>query len=138
MIAFREKFDFVGAFRDSPITGLDWGAFFNLPPSIKRDICYQSIQERRCNKGKGKGKGKMVTIEEVLDEQEVSAVVTDQNLGELINFYPKGIVNKENGGFGIMRILVDAPSVVNLVPIQLHQFIRAKLRKAADILIQLP
>ena len=35
LMAGREKFDFVGAFRDSPVTGLNWGSFFDLAPSVK-------------------------------------------------------------------------------------------------------
>jgi len=43
MMAGREGLDFVGAFRDSPVTGLNWGSFFDLAPSVKRDICYQLV-----------------------------------------------------------------------------------------------
>jgi len=42
-IVGRGKFAFVSTFRESPITGLNWGAFFNLAPSIKPDICSQHI-----------------------------------------------------------------------------------------------
>ena len=38
MMAGWEKFDFVGAFRDAPVTGLSWGSFFDLAPSVKKDI----------------------------------------------------------------------------------------------------
>jgi len=109
-----------------------------LAPSIGRDICYQYSEEPTGNKGKGKAKGKIVTIEEVPHEQEVSAIVTDQNLGHVINFYTKGIVTKEKGEFCVTRILVDAASVVNLIPIHLHQFMAAKLGKAAGMVIVYP
>jgi len=135
MMAGREKFDFVGAFRDSPVTGLNWGSFFDLAPSVKRDICYQPVQERTRNKGKGKGKGKKVTIEEVPDEQEVSAVVTDRNLGDVINLYTKGIVTTEKGAFRVSRIFVEAGSVVNLMPIHLRKYMGGKLRKAGGMVI---
>jgi len=136
MMAGREKCDFVGAFHDSPITGLKWGSFFNLAPSVKRDICYQLVQERTRNKGQGKGNGKTVTIDEVPDEQEVSAVVTDRNLGDMINFYLKGIVTTEKGEFRVLRILVDAGSVVNLMPIHPLEYTCAKLRKAEGMVIR--
>jgi len=137
-MAGSDKFDFVGAFRDSPITCLNWGVFLNLAPSIKRDIWYQHIQQCRRHKGKGKGKVKMVTFEDVPGGQEVSAVVTDLNLGEVINFYTKGIGTKEKGGFCVTRSLVDAAaSGVNLMAIHLHQFMGAKLRNAAGIVILL-
>ena len=46
MMAGREKFDFVGALRDAPVTGLKWGSFFNLAPFLNRDICHLLVQER--------------------------------------------------------------------------------------------
>lgn len=109
-----------------------------MAPSIGRDICYQHSEEPTGNKGKGKGKGKIVTIEDVPHEQEVSAIVTDQNLGDVINFYSKGIVTKEKGEFCVTRILVDTASVVNHIHIHLHQFMGAKLGKAAGMVIVLP
>jgi len=68
MMVTRQKFDFVGAFCDSPVTGLNWGSFFDLAPSVKRDICHQLVQEGTRAKRKGNGKGKKVTIKEVQDE----------------------------------------------------------------------
>jgi len=136
MMAGREKFDFVGAFRDSPITGLNWGSFFDLAPSVKQDICYQLVQELTRKKGKGQGKGKKVTIEEVPDKQEVSAVITDRNLGDVINFYTKGIVTTEKGEFRVLRILVEAGSVVNLLPIHLLEYTGAKLCNAGGMVIR--
>jgi len=136
LMAGREKFDFVGAFRDSPVTDLNWGSFFDLAPSVKRDICRQLVQERTCTNGKGKGKGKKVTIEEVQDEQQVSAMATDRDLGDVVNFFTKGVIRTEQGTYRISRILVDAGSVVNLMPIHLLRFIGAKLRKAGGMVIR--
>jgi len=137
MMAGREKFDFVGAFREAPVTGLSWVSFFDLVPSVKRDICHLLVQERAkgLNKGKGKGKGKAkkVTIEEV--EEEALAVATDRDLGDVVNFYTKGIIRTEEGSYRISRILVDAGSVVNLMPIHLLRFIGAKLCKAGGMVI---
>ena len=65
-------------------------------------------------------------------------MVTDENLEDVIHFYTKGIVTKEKGGFCVTGILVEATSVVNLMAIHLHQFISAKLHKAAGIVILLP
>jgi len=75
-------------------------------------------------------------IEEVPDEQEVSAIVTDRNLGDVINFYTKGIVTREKGEFRVSRILVDAGSVVNLMPIHLLEYTGEKLRKAGGMVIR--
>jgi len=111
------------------VTGLNWGSFFDLAPSVKRDICRQLVQERTSTQGKGKGKGKKVTIEEAQDEQEVSAVATDPDLGDIANFFTKGVVRTEQGSYRISRILVDAGSVVNLMPIHLLRFIGAKVWK---------
>jgi len=36
MMVGRDKFDFLGAFQEAPFTGLNWGSFFNLAPSVKR------------------------------------------------------------------------------------------------------
>ena len=136
MMAGRGKFDFVGAFRDSPVTGINSSSFFALAPSLKRDICRQLVPERTRTKGKGKGKGKKVTIEEVQDEQEVSAVATDQDLGDVANFFTRGVVRTEQGRYRISRILVEAGSVVNLMPIHLLWFIGAKLQKAGGMVIR--
>ena len=136
MMAGREKFDFVGAFHHSPVTGLNWGSFFDLAPSVKQDICNQLVQELTRKKGKGQGKGKKVTIEQVPDKQEVSAVITDRNLGDVINFYTKGIVTTEKGEFRVLRILVEAGAGVNLLPIHLPEYTGAKLCNAGGMVIR--
>ena len=147
MMAGREKFDFVGAFRDAPVTGLKWGPFFDLAPSVKRDICHLLVQERakglERGKGKGKGKVKTVTIDvgvgngpAVEAEEEVLAVASDRHLGDVFNFYTKGTIDTEAGSFQVSRILVDAGSVVNLMPIQLLKLIGAKLQRAGRMVIQ--
>jgi len=97
------------------------------------------VQERAkgLNKGKGKGKGKAkkVTIEEV--EEKALAVATDRDLGDVVNFYTKGIIRTEEGSYRISRILVNASSVVNLMPIHLLRFIGAKLCKAGGMVIRI-
>ena len=144
MMAGREKFDFVGAFRDAPVTGLNWGSFFDLAPSVKKDICHLLVQERTKSlakgKGKGRGKGKKVTIDAGVgsgpEEEEVLAVATDRDLGDVANFYTKGTIRTGEGEFRVKRILVDAGSVVNLMPIHLLRFIGANLRKAGGMVIR--
>ena len=140
MMAGREKFDFVGAFRDAPVTGLSWGSFFDLAPSVKKDICHLLVQERGKRRGKGKGKAKRVTIdtegEEAAEAAAVQAVASDRNLGNVANFYTKGIIPTGEGEYRISRILVDAGSVVNLMPIHLLRFIGAKLSKAGGMVIR--
>src|SRR5207237_7878677 len=57
-------------------------------------------------------------------------------LGEVANFYTKGTVRTEGGLYRISRILVDAGSVVNQMPIHLLRFIGARLRKAGGMVIR--
>jgi len=85
-------------------------------------------------KARGKGKCKMVTIEEV--KEEARAVATDRDLGDVANFYTKGIVRTGEGSYCISRILIDAGSVVNLMTIHLPRVIGAKLRKAGGMIIR--
>ncbi|RPA99767.1 hypothetical protein L873DRAFT_1806286, partial [Choiromyces venosus 120613-1] len=61
MMAGREKFDFVGAFRDALV----------LAPTVKKDIC-RLLAKRRGTPG------------------EVQSVVTDRDLGDVANFYTRG------------------------------------------------
>lgn len=78
-----------------------------------------------------------MTIKEVQDEQEVSAMATDQDLGEVANFFTKGVVRTGKGTYQISIILVDARSVVNLMPIHLLWLIGAKLRKEGATVIRM-
>jgi len=55
LMAGRDKCDFVRAFRDSPLTGLNTGSFLDLAPSVKRDISRHLVQECTLTNGKGKG-----------------------------------------------------------------------------------
>ena len=83
-MAGREKFDFVGTFQDAPVVGLNWGFFFDLAPSVKKDICHLLVQE--CAKGleraKAKEKGKKavgnVAMAEQPGEEEVASIATDR------------------------------------------------------------
>lgn len=75
-----------------------------------------------------------MTIEDA--EEEALAVVTDRDLGDVANFYTKGIVCTDGGSYRISRILVDAGSVVNLMPIHLLRFIGARMRKAGGMVIR--
>lgn len=141
-MAGREKFDFVGAFRDAPVIGLNWGSFFDLAPSVKKDICHLLVQERAkgLERAKGKKKGKKaagnVGIVETPGEEEVASVATDQGLGNVTHFYTKGIIRTKGRTYHISRILVDAGSVFNLMPIHLLQLIGAKLQKAGGMVIR--
>ncbi|KAG0135427.1 hypothetical protein HOY82DRAFT_536723 [Tuber indicum] len=141
MMAGREKFDFVGAFRDAPVIGLNWGSFFDLAPTVKKDICHLLVQERakglRQNKSKLKGKKVMVDAgtQEAPDE-DVLVVATDRDLGDIANFYTKGVVQTQGGQFYVTKILVDAGSVVNLMPIRLLRSMGAKLKRAEGMVIR--
>lgn len=138
----REKFDFVGAFRDAPVIGLNWGSFFDLAPSVKKDICHLLVQERAkgLERAKGKKRGKKaagnVGIVETPGEEEVASIATDRGLGNVTNFYTKGIIRTKGRTYHISRILVDAGSVVNLMPIHPLQLIGAKLQKAGGMVIR--
>ena len=96
------------------------------------------VQEREKGqakgKGKGKGKAKKVVIEKV--EDEALAVVTDLDLGDVANFYTKEVIRTDGGNYQISRILVDASSVVNLMPIHLLRFIGARLCKSGGMVIR--
>jgi len=107
IMAGREKFDFVGAFRDAPVTSLKWGSFFDLAHSVKRDICHLLVQEQEKGlereKGKGKSKAKTVTIDvgigngpAVEAEEEVLAVASDRHLGDVFNFSTKGTIDRSS------------------------------------------
>ncbi|RPA91947.1 hypothetical protein L873DRAFT_1848045 [Choiromyces venosus 120613-1] len=109
-----EKFDFVGAFPDATVVGLNWGSFFDLAPMVKKDIYCLLVQGRAksLERAKRKGKGKQVTIDRVTqggnDEEEVLAVATDRNLGDVTNFYTKGTIRTPTRYYSVSSILVDA------------------------------
>ena len=75
-------------------------------------------------------------IVETPGEEEVASIATDRGLGNVTNFYTKGIIRTKGGTHRISRILVDAGSVVNLMPIYLLHLIGAKLQKAAGMVIR--
>ncbi|KAG0128250.1 hypothetical protein HOY82DRAFT_612196 [Tuber indicum] len=143
MMAGREKFDFVGAFRDAQVIGLNWGSFFDLAPLVKKDICRLLVQERAkgVDRLRRKAKGKKVTVDvgtqdTPTSEEQVLAVATDGNLGEVANFYTRGVVSTPAGKFYVSRILVDAGSVVNLMPIHLLRSMGVRLQKAGGMVIR--
>jgi len=142
MMAGREKFDFVGAFREAPVQGLNWGSFFDLAPSVKQDICQLLVQERQKGtaRGKAKGKGKQVSVDagtqETPGEDEVLSVATDRNLGNVTNFYTRGMIQTPKGQYHIKHILVDTGSVVNLMPGKLMKTIGVKLMKTNGMVIR--
>jgi hypothetical protein len=72
----------------------------------------------------------------VQTEEEALAVATDRDLGDIANFYTKGTLETPAGEFRISRILVDAGSVVNLMPIHLLRYIGAKLQKSGGMVIR--
>ena len=142
MMAGREKFDFVGAFRDTPVLGLNWGSFFDLAPAVKKDICRLLVQERAkgSQQGKSKKRSKKVSInaatQDTLGEEEVHSIATDRDLGNVVNFYTRGTIETRAGDYQITRILVDAGSVVNLMPIQVLKTIGAKLMLTNGMVIR--
>ncbi|KAG0131774.1 hypothetical protein HOY82DRAFT_607535 [Tuber indicum] len=142
MMAGREKFDFVGAFWDAPVIGLNWALLFNPALSVKKEISELQVQERvkGLQRAKGKGKGKKVTIDleagETHPEQERLAVAIDRDLGEVANCYTKGTVRTVKGLYRISSMLVEADSVVNLIPIDLWELIGAKLPIKGGLVIR--
>jgi len=142
MMAGREKFDFVGAFRDAPVLGLNWGSFFDLAPSVKKDICRLLVQERAKDpeRGKSKKRGKRVSVDAGTqnspEEEPVLLVATDRSLGDISNFYTQGIITTTAGKYSIRRILVDAGSVVNLMPIKVLKAVGATLNKTSGMVIR--
>ncbi|RPA90538.1 hypothetical protein L873DRAFT_433031 [Choiromyces venosus 120613-1] len=140
MMAGREKFDFVGALRDAPVLGLNWGSFFDLAPTIKKDICRLLVQERAkgLERGKAKRRGKKVSVDAGMQETpgEVQSVATDRDLGDVTNFYTRGVIKTKTGRYRIARILVDASSVVNLMPIKLLKAIGAKMMRTNGMVIR--
>ncbi|KAG0138077.1 hypothetical protein HOY82DRAFT_596726 [Tuber indicum] len=141
MMVGREKFDFVSAFRDAPVRGLNWGSFFDLAPSVKKDICRLLVQERAkgLERGKGKGRGKKILVDAATQEtpgdEGVLSVATDRDLGNVTNFYTRGILQTRKGRYRITRILVDARSVVNLMAIKVLKAVGAKLIKTDGMVI---
>ncbi|RPA91059.1 hypothetical protein L873DRAFT_1820083 [Choiromyces venosus 120613-1] len=140
MMAGREKFDFVGAFRDAPVLGLNWGSFFDLAPTVKNDICCLLVQE--CAKGlerdKANRRGKKGSVDAGMQEtpgEEVQSVVTDRDLGDVTNFYTRGVIKTKTGRYRIARILLDAGSVVNLMPIKVLRAIGAKMMRTNGMVI---
>ncbi|KAG0135514.1 hypothetical protein HOY82DRAFT_536688 [Tuber indicum] len=69
-------------------------------------------------------------------EEQVLAVATDRNLGEVANFYTRGVVSTPAGKFYVSRILVDAGSIVNLMPIHLLRSMGVRLQKAGGMVIR--
>jgi len=142
MMAGREKFDFVGAFRDAPVLGLNWGSFFDLAPAVKKDICRLLVQERVRNTERKKvtRRGKKVLVDagtqDTPVEEEVHSIATDRDLGDVTNFYTRGTIETKQGKYRITHILVDAGSVVNLMPIKLLRSIGANLRRANGMVIR--
>jgi len=141
MMMGREKFDFVGAFRDAPVLGLNWGSFFDLAPTVKKDICRLLVQERAKGneRGKAQRRGKKVLVDvgtqDTPDDEEVHSIVTDRDLGDVTNFYTRGTIRTRKGRYRITHILVDAGSVVNLMPIKLLKAVGANLKKAKGMVI---
>ena len=142
MMAGREKFDFVSAFRDAPVLGLNWGSFFDLAPVVKKDICRLLVQERAKGSERGKitRRGKKVSVDPETEgtpgDEEVHAIATDRDLGDVSNFYTRGTIKMKKGRYRITHILVDTGSVVNLMPIKLLKSIGANLKKANGMVIR--
>lgn len=74
-------------------------------------------------------------IVETDGEEEVATVATDRGLGNVTNFYTKGIIHTKAGPYRISCVLVDAGSVVNLMPIHLLRLIGANPQKARGMVI---
>ncbi|RPA96927.1 hypothetical protein L873DRAFT_1845155 [Choiromyces venosus 120613-1] len=107
--------------------------FGDLLPEFDRDPG-PAAQRTRTDAGTSKRKDKKVVIDTRMqvnsDEENVLAVATDRYLGDVTNFYTKGIVRTGGRIFRVFYILVDAGSVVNLMPIRLLRAVGAKLFKS--------
>ena len=142
MMAGRERFDFVGAFRDVPVLGLNWGSFFDLVPVVKKDICRLLVQERAKDSERGRttSRGKKVSVDTETQgtpgDEEVHAIAKDRDLGDVTNFYTRGTIKTKKGRYRIIHILVDAGSVVNLMPIKLLKSIGGNLKKANGMVVR--
>ena len=142
MIAGRENFAFVSAFKDTEVRGLNWGSFFDLAPAVKKDICRLLVQERAksTERGKPKRRGKTVSVDastqDTQDNEDVPAIVTDRNRGEVANFYTPGVIKTRQERSRFNHILVDAGLVVNLMPIKLLKASGANLKKADGMVIR--
>lgn len=114
----RPQFDFVSGFRDTQVTGLTRGQFFDLSPEGKRQFVKLMVQEIPRRKGaasKGKGTAQAKVVESRLSEAALVGRM-EPNL-EVTNFYTIVKICINHRMFEIDYVLIDAGSVVNLAPI---------------------
>ena len=105
IMAGREMFHFVSAFRDAPVLGLNWGLFFDLAPVVEKNICYLLVQEGA--KGSERRKTIMYDKKVSVDEEthgtpgqkEVHAISTDHYPGDVTNMYTRGMIKMKKGRY---------------------------------------
>jgi hypothetical protein len=109
---------------------------------VKKDICRLLVQERAKGpeRGKSKKRGKRVSVDAGTqnspEDEQVLLVATDRSLGDISNFYTRGTITTVAGKYSIRRILVDAGSVVNLMPIKVLKAVGATLNKTSGMVIR--
>ncbi|RPA92244.1 hypothetical protein L873DRAFT_1847811 [Choiromyces venosus 120613-1] len=137
LMAGRQGFDFISGFRDTEVTGLTWGQFFDLSPEGKHQFVKLMVQERPRGKNttsKGKRKVEAKVMESILSE---AALVGKREPNfEVANFYTKARIRLNNHNYEINHILIDAGSVVNLAPITVLQAIRAIILPTKELVIR--
>lgn len=137
LMAGRPGFDFVSGFRDTEVTGLTWGQFFDLSPEGKRQFVKLMVQERPKRKGlasKGKSKVEARVVESILSEAALVGK-RDPNF-EVTNFYTTAQICIGDRAFVIDHVLIDAGSVVNLAPISILRGMGASLQPTKDLVIR--
>ncbi|RPB06276.1 hypothetical protein P167DRAFT_580812, partial [Morchella conica CCBAS932] len=105
--------DVVQRLRDTKIEGLTWGALFDLAPAARRDVAKGLVLERVARAPKEK----TTQLDETHAVEAVNRAREDE--GPVVNFYTDGKVRVPGmpaGFFTVKKILVDAGSVVNLMP----------------------
>jgi len=134
----QNRFDFVAGFRDTLVTGLSWGQFFDLAPEAKRQFVRLMVQERaKRNKEhglKGKGEAKARVVEAAL--VEALLVGKYEDLSSVVNFYTTARARLNGRVFELKHVLVDGGSVVNLAPISVLRAMQATLFRTQELTIR--
>lgn len=108
--------DVVARLRDTPVEGLTWGKLFELAPLARREVAKGLVQERIPRASKGKEPEQTHSVDESLAVETVKRRAR-ADAGPVLNFYTHGNIKVGGKGhYSIKRILVDAGSVVNLMP----------------------
>ena len=136
-MAGRPRFDILPGLRDTQVTGLTWGQFFDLSPECKRQFVKLMVQERPRRKvaaSKGKATAQAKVVESILSEAALVGRM-EPNF-EVTNFYTTAKICINDRMFEIDHVLSDAGSVVNLAPISVPRAIGTLLMPTKDLVIR--